>query len=112
MDWKHQFPPINIPNLLLSEVKRAKWLLRTQNSSSAYHFETDCPQFSLRLIIKKQKIVMSTINSPSSAWLCCLILVQATSGFYLPGLAPVSYCKPDESDGKCKVGILLKRYSI
>ena len=43
-----------------------------------------------------------------SAWMFYLLFLHTTEGFYLPGLAPISYCEEQDSyGGKCKVSSLL-----
>lgn len=37
------------------------------------------------------------------ALLCAVCVVQLTGAFYLPGLAPVNFCKKAESSKACKV---------
>jgi hypothetical protein len=40
------------------------------------------------------------------AWMFYLLFLHTTEGFYLPGLAPVSYCEKQDADGvegDCKV---------
>lgn len=34
---------------------------------------------------------------------CLCLLANVALGFYLPGLAPVNYCKTSESSDGCKV---------
>ncbi|CAB4001326.1 transmembrane 9 superfamily member 2-like [Paramuricea clavata] len=44
----------------------------------------------------------------SYAWMFYLLFLHTTEGFYLPGLAPISYCeKQDSVEGKCKSHIPL-----
>jgi hypothetical protein len=44
--------------------------------------------------------------------LVCLAIIQLSAGFYLPGLAPVTYCD-NENDVKCQVilNFLIKCHS-
>ncbi|XP_012262540.1 transmembrane 9 superfamily member 2 isoform X2 [Athalia rosae] len=50
---------------------------------------------------------MATSFTTLSLFLCTLCAITNSDGFYLPGLAPVNYCKAEEASDTCKAEIKL-----
>lgn len=44
------------------------------------------------------------LNDTLSIWILLSVL-NVCCGFYLPGLAPVNYCRESESSPQCKVSV-------
>lgn len=63
-----------------------------------------CSQICSYNYLKDELLTMRSKDFCSFAWICWFLLIQTVFGFYLPGLAPVSYCDKSTTDGKCKVG--------
>lgn len=45
------------------------------------------------------------LRSVNHLWI--LICLNVCYGFYLPGLAPVNYCRESEASPQCKVSVIL-----
>ena len=54
-----------------------------------------------KIKIKNKMFLSKRLNSVNHWWF--LICLNVCYGFYLPGLAPVNYCRESEASSQCKV---------
>lgn len=58
------------------------------------------------------KTILLHKNFYSIKHLWILLSLNVCYGFYLPGLAPVSYCRDSEASPNCKVSVILLKLTL